>query len=535
MISKVTRGGDMRGLMRYLVGPGKHNEHTEPHLVAGSAGVMAWFDDSVLDAAAANQIGSLLDNPRKETGTEVTAPVTAFNEDTGVKEKVGDKAAHVWHCSLSLAKDEGAIGDEKWSAIAGRFVELMDINDGVRSEARWSAVHHGTSTAGNDHIHLVVGLVREDGTKVNTHHDYARTQRACATIEAEFGLRVIESRTQGRAQSGLSRAELRRNPSQEPERRWLERVVSGAATSARTEDEFVRRVRSAGALIRPRFAAGGQNEVVGYSVARRAGAGEKKVWFGGGRVSPDLTLTRLRAGWEPGETRAVLAEWQAAWRGVRPVGVGPEVHAPTAQTWQRGLDEMQAIARKLSSVPLDDHATWTSVARQVGGVLSAWSSRLEPEPGPLAAAAKNVRDYARVWREPEPSQRPAVRLSAQAYLMAAVATRPDSVGAQMAMMKQLVRTLSALHDAQAARGQIRTARATEVAVTTHLATWRDELNRHGLLATSAGAQAQAAADLTRMNAAPTDRGVPLPGPIRSGEGRARTTREHVIEQGSSRE
>ena len=30
---------------------------------------------------------------------------------------------------------------------------------------RWVAVHHGKSTAGNDHIHLVANLVREDGGK----------------------------------------------------------------------------------------------------------------------------------------------------------------------------------------------------------------------------------------------------------------------------------------------------------------------------------------------------------------------------------
>ena len=35
MIGKVTRGTDARRLLYYLYGPGKANEHTDPHLVAG--------------------------------------------------------------------------------------------------------------------------------------------------------------------------------------------------------------------------------------------------------------------------------------------------------------------------------------------------------------------------------------------------------------------------------------------------------------------------------------------------------------------
>ena len=35
MIGKVLRGTDARRLLYYLYGPGKANEHTDPHLVAG--------------------------------------------------------------------------------------------------------------------------------------------------------------------------------------------------------------------------------------------------------------------------------------------------------------------------------------------------------------------------------------------------------------------------------------------------------------------------------------------------------------------
>jgi hypothetical protein len=37
VIGKVIRGSDARRLLYYLFGPGRANEHTDPHLVAGFA------------------------------------------------------------------------------------------------------------------------------------------------------------------------------------------------------------------------------------------------------------------------------------------------------------------------------------------------------------------------------------------------------------------------------------------------------------------------------------------------------------------
>ena len=37
MIPKITRGGNTRGLLLYLVGKGRREEHVDPHLVGGVA------------------------------------------------------------------------------------------------------------------------------------------------------------------------------------------------------------------------------------------------------------------------------------------------------------------------------------------------------------------------------------------------------------------------------------------------------------------------------------------------------------------
>lgn len=78
----------------------------------------------------------------------------------------GHKQADVWHCSLSLRAEEGALTDQQWGDIANDFVDAMGFTEASgKAECRWVAINHGTSENGNHHIHVAVSLVREDGTK----------------------------------------------------------------------------------------------------------------------------------------------------------------------------------------------------------------------------------------------------------------------------------------------------------------------------------------------------------------------------------
>ena len=62
----------------------------------------------------------------------------------------------------------------------------------------------------------------------------------------------------------------------------LARLVRAASVASEDEAEFVRRLRRAGVLARPRYAAGGRERVVGYSGALRPADGAEPGGLGGG-------------------------------------------------------------------------------------------------------------------------------------------------------------------------------------------------------------------------------------------------------------
>src|SRR3954454_10741660 len=190
----IVRGERMAGLLVYLAGPGRSNEHTEPHLVAGDPAVLAWHDDAELDRDAALQVAAQLDAPRRAFGVDVPG-------------------GSVWHCSLSLRAEEGQLTDEKWAAIATDFVAAMGFSDaGGKAACRWVAVRHGLSAAGNDHVHLAVSLVREDGTKASTWNDRPKAQTLAGELEHKHGLEVLESAGRAGAAAASRRPSWPRPP-----------------------------------------------------------------------------------------------------------------------------------------------------------------------------------------------------------------------------------------------------------------------------------------------------------------------------------
>src|SRR5699024_7896159 len=124
----------------------------------------------------------------------VMLPVRQYDPQQGKKVKVGERPGHVWHCSLAVRADtDGELTDEAWKTIAEQFVEQMGFidPDGAKS-SRWVAIRHGLSKNGNDHSHLAVQMVTEDGSRARVHNDFSRAQKICRQLERDHGLTITE-------------------------------------------------------------------------------------------------------------------------------------------------------------------------------------------------------------------------------------------------------------------------------------------------------------------------------------------------------
>ncbi|TLM83649.1 relaxase [Pseudarthrobacter sp. NamE2] len=475
MIPNITRGSRMGGLMVYLVSTDADktkNAHTDPHLVAGDAAIMAWYDDGVLDKDDAAAIAKHLDQPRKAFGVEVRVKDMVWDPVQKQRVFAGYKDASVWHCSLSLHAEEGALTDQQWGDIANDFVDAMGFTEASgKAQCRWVAINHGTSENGNHHIHIAVSLVREDGTKASTHGDYAKAQKTCRALEAKYGLEELSSVHATRGYERAEKATAARDQ-REMHRASLARKVRASASASGSEAEFVRRARDTGLLVRPRYAKNTTDVIVGYSVAEQPKPGERPIWFGGGTLATDLRLGQLRQEWTdtPQAATEAAAEWNAAARNKRKAFTnGRETRTPSADAWVEYTRNATALADQLRTIPRDDHATWAKAAREVSGAFAAWSYRLESTPGPLAATAAELSRTAQL-RAPRQHSRPVALPSiAGTAMLFMAASSKDKTAAQTALMVQLINTAFAVYEMHAQSGRAREAQRIRAVVENQLA------------------------------------------------------------------
>lgn len=435
MIPQVLRGGDPSGLMTYLVGEGTRNEHEHPHLVAGSPDIMAWHSTGELSHPEALDIGSDLNQAHR-----------VFGVDMGGR--------HVWHCPLSLHVRDGQLSDERWEQLATDFMSRMGhIGVEGKADTQWVAVRHGLSgESGNDHVHLVVSLIRNDGTKVDTWMDYQRAQDTARELEREYGLTQVAGDLSPRYdRTGAQEAAAGRGRV-EPERVTLERVVRACSTASQTEDEFVRRLRGEGVLARASFRG---EEVRGYSVALPPVRDEGPIYYSGSTIARDLGLGHLRGRWPstPEDRLRADAEWTAATRGLRVVAPGREQEDPSFDGG-RMAGVLSQWQERLASLHPDDREGWRAMSADLSGVFAHWSRATEPEPGPLAAVSKELSRSAQVSRrEYRPAPQDAQLGVATSAMLTWLSTQDDP-RAVLAVWKRMNALAGAIRAHQEARGDV---------------------------------------------------------------------------------
>lgn len=481
MMPNITKGTRMVGLIMYLAGPGRSNEHTDMRLITASDAIVSVGHGDALNAEKAKTLAHEMDIPKG-----VFAP--------------GSTSKHVFHVSLSLKADEGALSDDQWASIAQDFAEEMGFtgSDG-KPPCRWVAIHHGASKAGNDHIHMAVSMIREDGTRWSQHNDQPRSQKVCAALEEKYGLRVGRGEHAERGYHPKEQAAARAQGLVELPRETLHRSVRAASTASVDEAEFVRRLRGTGVLIRPRFAQGSKSVVEGYSVALKpASRAEKPVWFGGGRLARDLTLPRLRTGWDGSQDAADAAavEWQAVAGGQRIAAPGREALQPTAEQWEKYTAEVGALYERIKSVPIDDSAMWAQVARETSGAFAAWSLRTEAVPGPLAETAKALGRTAQLRRFPAKTEHaPLPSAKGAGMLLMQAAVGPSTTAGEALLLAQLRNTMRAIHEMHKASGRLVDAERVRVAAVDRLAVVKGRIDA----AMAAPAQADTASKPTTVS------------------------------------
>jgi len=300
VIGKVLRGENVAKLIWYLYGHGKHEEHADPHIVAG------WREPGELE-------------PLCRTGGRDFRRLTGLLRQPHAALGERGFAEPVWHCPVRAAPDDKMLADAEWAQIAADIMHATGLAPrGQEDEAvRWVAVRHG-----DDHIHIVAMLARQDGTRPRFWNDYYHVGEACRAAEERLGLRRTPPRD-GTAARRPTRAETEkasRHGRPEPPRVTLRRAVQAAAAGSSGEQEFFARLADAGIEVRRRYSQRDPVQVTGYAVALPGDLARDGglIWYGGGKLAADLTWPALRRRWgDPAPAtagRLTADERDAIWR-----------------------------------------------------------------------------------------------------------------------------------------------------------------------------------------------------------------------------
>jgi hypothetical protein len=294
VIGKVGTGADVGGLVGYLLGPGRSDEHTDQRVIGGS-----WPDMTLVtggDAIASR--------------AELTRWLSAW--DRTAQQQWGRAPAKVWHLSLSLPAADGQLSDEQWRQAAETVMERVGLHggDAAGGGVRWAAIHHGPSSGGNDHIHIAAVLVDQLGTPRVPFNDYLKVRDACRELEARWGL-TVTAKAQDGGPTPPTRAETERaarDGQPVPPRVRMECEVRAAAAMSTNFTELQQLLAGRGITARGvHIDASGNAHGVVFTDPTYVNRAAEPIEFSGKALAPDLTLPKLQDRWASGQQAPVLA------------------------------------------------------------------------------------------------------------------------------------------------------------------------------------------------------------------------------------
>ncbi|MDX2525197.1 relaxase/mobilization nuclease domain-containing protein [Streptomyces europaeiscabiei] len=431
MVPKIRRGSHTHGLLVYLYGPGKRDEHTDPHLVGSWDGFAP--------------------DPGRDTSPDPDPKVTlarlAAALDLRVKQ-AGDKAPaqHVWHCSVRTDPGDRTLTDDEWNTVARRLVHAVNLApEGDPDGCRWVAVRHA-----DDHIHILATMVRGDLRRPRMNYDFKKAQAECRRIEQEMGLRRLKpgDGTGAKTPTSAERFKAERTGLPETPRETLREAVRQAVAGAASEAEFFTRLREAGLRVKLRHAPSG--DVLGYTVALPGDRNRdhEPVWFAGSTLAPDLSYPKIQRRLADGTADAVT---------VPEADTGRSDWSPPARGRRTATGIAERAAIRLDSDDDDAAAQLVGVGELLDAVAQTSPAATRAE---LGAAARSFERATRSHVRAERADTRAIRSAARGIIQAGSALgRGEDGGTTAMLVSTLVLVALAAARWHSARGHAQQAEA----------------------------------------------------------------------------
>lgn len=412
-------GTNTRGLLAYLYGPGRNDEHLDPHLVAGFA-MLGMPDPGRDENATLTELGHYLDEPVRLRNNEFGKPVTD----------------HVWHCPVRAAPEDRYLSDTEWGEIAQRIVQAAGIAPaGDDLACRWIAVRHA-----DDHIHILATTVREDGRRPKLHGSGIRVGDECRTIEKDYGLRLLKKgdRTGTRRPTQAEMHKAERLGWEQTSREWLQDRIRAAIPHATSAEELLAYLEAGDILVKPRR--GPSGDLLGYAVGRPGDVNKdgEQIYHPGGKIAPDLSLPKLKARLETS---------------------APEEH-PTARrdrpatAWHQATEALDTLHTEISGTGTGDEdgcgdARAQALIAALGELVEATAQKTPADlRGELQAASKAFARAQRSQIRAEDRTADTVRIAAREIVSTATGPEGSALAALVAALVWATIVAARWHEAK---------------------------------------------------------------------------------------
>ncbi len=463
------RGSRTYGLVYYLMGPGRVNEHVDPRVIAG-------YKPATELAPAARTDG--------RAGLDIRGLVAALDRPVA---RLGDRAPvkHVFHTVIANRAEDPVLSDGQWADISYdlmRELGLAGSEQGAR-DIRWVAIRHDAA-----HVHLAGTLARADGSVATTPNDFRAASTVRARMEARYGLGRTNSgdRTSTQRPERAETEKANRQGRGETERDTLRRLVRSAAAAAESPEGFRAELGAAGVRFTPRMSTQQPGAVTGYKVSLLPSVStETTVWFAGGQLDRDLTWPKLTGRWDT----KTAADTRPP--GTVETGVAPAVGDRAFERAQAARGAGRA-ARAAATAVLTDPAAVDEIAPAAADLAAATAGMWQRRPDgrrPVAGFTRAGDLAQRAGRSPGGaaptygSQSTAMRAAVRRMLLAGQLNSGSDTAAWLALAAQVAVLLDAVADARLAQQRADQATAARAAA----AAYRAELERAGRDPAAAGA------------------------------------------------